>query len=255
MRAAEIRAGSEIVKIIKKTKSPKVTDKDLRSKYGDNKKTIFDKTKEFPEAYERFKSDQQIKPAPIMSNDELAISINSHLPDYRFLLRNVLMCTPGREDAHKYHAAVMSLINAIFHGSLSMPKKEATNNRGSQRIDIRYACTAIDGFFFWLKSAYTCPYIYVECKNYNEDIGNPEVDQMLGRFHPSKGKVGLIFCRTIEDRNRVINKTANYANSDRGYIVCITDEDLKILVNDYIESGYKQVHPRMHYLFDELTHY
>jgi hypothetical protein len=51
---------------------------------------------------------------------------------------------------------------------------------------------------------YPAAYVFFECKNYGREIGNPEIDQLSGRFSRERGKVGFLCCRGFEDRDRFI---------------------------------------------------
>ena len=85
-----------------------------------------------------------------------------------------------------------------------------------------------DGFFYRLQHAFgiPCPYILFECKNYTEDVANPELDQMTGRFSPNKGKFGVIVCRSIEDEALFLQRCADSCKAQRGLVVPFTDDDV-----------------------------
>jgi hypothetical protein len=99
-----------------------------------------------------------------------------------------------------------------------------------KRIDITYTNMAINGFFQWAAKHYPAPHVFVECKNYTRDLGNPELDQLAGRFSPSRGKIGLIVCRGFENKDLFIERCRDTAKDDRGFIVPLDDGDLRHLV-------------------------
>ena len=55
---------------------------------------------------------------------------------------------------------------------------------------------------------------------------------MAGRFSPSRGKIGIIICRQIENRKKIEDSCRDTANDSRGYIIVLDDEDIKDLVKD-----------------------
>jgi hypothetical protein len=127
-------------------------------------------------------------------------------------------------------------LSALFYPSLCNPTKQHRIHEGRKRIDITYTNEARAGFFEWLAKHYPCAFVFVECKNYGKELGNPEVDQLSGRFSPSRGKVGLLVCRSLEKPDALQARCKDTANDDRGYIMFLTDEDL-IELMEYAKLG------------------
>ncbi|MDD4354020.1 MAG: hypothetical protein PHN56_06210, partial [Candidatus Nanoarchaeia archaeon] len=88
------------------------------------------------------------------------------------------------------------------------------------------------GFFHRLQNAFNipCPYIFIECKNYGKDIANPELDQMVGRLSPNRGKFGIIICRTIEDEKLFLRRCADSYKDGHGLIIPFTDKDIRTIL-------------------------
>jgi len=101
-------------------------------------------------------------------------------------------------------------------------------HEGRKRIDITFDNGAADGFFYRLHRTHKipCQYLMVECKNYSREIGNPELDQIQGRFSPNRGKAGIIVCRRVADMTHLLARCADTYRDERGLIVPLTDEDL-----------------------------
>ena len=76
-----------------------------------------------------------------------------------------------------------------------------------------------------------CAYVYFECKNYSGDPGNPELDQLAGRFHVNFGRFGILVCRTFQDKPLFYTRCRDSAQAGRGYIVPFDDSDLKMLLH------------------------
>lgn len=83
-------------------------------------------------------------------------------------------------------------------------------------------------FFNWVweKAQVICPSVFVECKNYSSDISNPELDQMIGRFNPRRGKLGIIACRSFDDEELFIKRCIDSFKDDHGLILPISDKDI-----------------------------
>jgi hypothetical protein len=91
---------------------------------------------------------------------------------------------PGSDDAHSYHQLIAKIANRLFSPDLTGMKTEREINEGRKRIDICFDNVAVSGFFHDLKVAHQikCPVVFMECKNYSSDPGNPELDQLQGRL-------------------------------------------------------------------------
>lgn len=109
----------------------------------------------------------------------------------------------GRDKADTYHRAVHALLNAVFYPALGFGTREFKIHEGRKRIGINFRNLAESGFFYWLHAVHGTPsaYIAVECKNYGNEIRNPEIDQFLGRFADSRTRVGLFIHRGYGDKN------------------------------------------------------
>ncbi|EPZ5305429.1 hypothetical protein ACXO29_004178, partial [Cronobacter sakazakii] len=121
--------------------------------------------------------------------------------------------------------------------SLCYPTKQHKIHDGRKRIDITYNNEAKYGFFYWLSRHYTCPRIYIECKNYTSEIANPELDQLSGRFSRNRGNVGILVCRKIEDKSLFRQRCLDTANDGRGFILSIDDDDLEKMCDEYMKGG------------------
>jgi hypothetical protein len=154
------------------------------------------------------------------------------MPDWDALLGQVRMLRPGRDDATLYENAIQDLLYALFYPALTHPESQSPIHEGRKRVDIRFTNVATHGFFHWLILHYRAPYIWVECKNYRQEIGNPELDQLSGRFSPVRGQFGLLFCRSFDDKDAFMQRCRDTALDQRGYIVPLDDSDLSLLVDE-----------------------
>lgn len=207
-----------------------VTKKDLREvNRVDNKQFLLEFCRKYPEIMERFKKNESFRSLTIPQLYGVNKSpINT--ADYNLVIDafiDTLKRIPtGKTNASKYHDSIVGILTFIFYPSLSNPKKETPIDENSRRIDITYTNTASDGFFHNLKSEIVSNYIYVECKNYSVDVSNPEVDQLNGRFNKSSSKVGLLVCRSIENKVRALRKVSGIYRRTESLIMPITDKDI-----------------------------
>ncbi|GAB3890344.1 hypothetical protein GCM10029964_061710 [Kibdelosporangium lantanae] len=126
------------------------------------------------------------------------------------------------------------MLTAIFFPALDMPVVEKKIHEGRKRIDIDYTNIATKGFFYWLHAVHgvSCSFVPVECKNYSQDIGNPEYDQLTSRFSIQTGSVGMLCYRKISNKSDVIAHCRDSARDGRGYIIALDDMDLTKMVNE-----------------------
>lgn len=157
-------------------------------------------------------------------------------------LSNVLISTPqGFNSASDYHQLMIGILELLVYPNLSSPKKEQEIHDGRKRIDIAFNNSAETGFFYRLpsQSRITCPYVFVECKNYSREVTNPELDQMGGRFSYQRGRFGIIACRSIDNMDLFVERCSDTYRDDRGLIIPIVDSDILEALHQYPELGYR----------------
>lgn len=239
LREAELAANTELVHLLKDGR-PRVTKKDLIEKYGRGKTVIVQQTLRNPQVLERYRADKRDFIMPPLTHHQIAETEDTDPPDWDTLLEGVLDISTGRSHASGYEKAIEQLLTALFYPFLANPYVQHRIHEGRKRIDITYTNTATEGFFHWLGMHYPAPHVFVECKNYGTEVGNPELDQLAGRFSPSRGQFGLLVCRRFEDKKLFSKRCRDTAMDRRGYIVPLDDDDLITLVEDrgqYIRSA------------------
>jgi|SRR5579862_8178658 len=230
---AELAAGSELVRLLKSGDRRPPTKKALKERYGTNKLVIAELTQRYPEALENYRTQKRTHFQPPLTHEDFFTEGTGPVPDLAGLLSKVQSVPPGSDGADAYHKAVEALLSALFYPNLTSPQVEYRIHDGRKRIDIAYSNVAERGVFGWIAQHFPSAMIFVECKNYSEDPANPELDQLTGRFSPRRGKVGLLVCRTVEDRETMKARCRDAADDDRGFIVVLDDGDLGALVESY----------------------
>jgi CheY-like chemotaxis protein len=144
------------------------------------------------------------------------------------LLRELHDIPPGAEHASVYHDCIFRVLSQVFAPQLSAGQKETRIHEGRKRIDIVYRNTAESGFFadLFIRHGLKCPYVFFECKNYAEDPRNPELDQLAGRFSDKRGQFGMIVCRAVTSRERLVQRCRDIVADNRGYILVLDDADI-----------------------------
>jgi hypothetical protein len=226
LEAEHLKAKDSLVYLLKNGKS-KVFKKDLKNKYKLSKDFLFGFTEKHPEVLNAYKKTLPPKAKPIdAQNIETRQQVpRNAVPENATNLGDI---PAGRENADRYHEAILGILTYIFYPWLTHPVKEQSVNEGRKRIDILFNNSAEDGFFSQLTHLHKvhCPYIHVECKNYSEDPGNPELDQLIGRFSNKRGKFGILVCRKIDDHAQLLKRLKDVVNDTDGRIIVLDDSDV-----------------------------
>jgi hypothetical protein len=254
MQQAELDANTELVEVIRSGRGSRqrerrrVTKKSLMEKYGTGKKTIVRETQKYPEALDQYRAVKRSEKHLPLTLDDIASIEGEETPDWDRLVKDVRDVPVGRVDATRYEKAVEGLLTALFYPNLTNPIVQHEIHNGRKRIDITYTNMAVNGFFKWVAAHYACAHVFVECKNYGKEVGNPELDQLSGRFSPSRGQVGLLVCRTFENKQLFMERCADTARDSRGFILPVDDNDLALLTevrrDDPLYSAWSLLHDR-----------
>ncbi|ABA78514.2 hypothetical protein GQF56_10425 [Rhodobacter sphaeroides] len=239
MKIDEIARNSELVYTIKsgaRKGERTVTKTSLEKKYGSQQKSIsIDYTNKRPDLLEKYKRDHSA-PTPALTHRQIAEAQGLQLPDWKALLQAVTSLEPGRKQAYLYEDAITDLLSALFHPVLVDPEKQSVLHGGIKRVDLRFTNYARSGFFEWLSRHYSCSYIFVECKNFGEELGNPEIDQIAMRFSKERGQFGIVVCRNVENADLLDRRCKAAAQDGHGFVVVLSDSDLGQLIEESKEG-------------------
>jgi len=175
--------------------------------------------------------------------------------NYDELILELKQIKAGNQSAGKYHDFIIKALGAIFDQQLYHPVKEQKIYKGRKRIDIVFNNKGLqEGFFSELitKHQVKAPYVFFECKNYSQDLENPEFDQLSGRFSPRKGVFGIIVCRSNKNKN-LMNEMCKDRLEKNEYILILDDNDIMNLLNFRKNNDFKAIDQYMENLFRELV--
>ena len=231
MQSAELAANTGLVELLQDGRK-RVTKKALKERYGSDKLAVLKQTLKHPNVLDEYREDKAKNTPPPLDHEQLSEIENVAPPDWNDLITRLKALPVGKDDADAYEKLVEEILSALFYPSLCNPTKQHRIHDGRKRIDITYTNEARTGFFEWLATHYPCAFIFVECKNYGKEVGNPEVDQLSGRFSPSRGRVGLLVCRSVEKPDALQARCNDTAKDDRGFIIYLMDKDLVALMEN-----------------------
>jgi len=217
----------------------KTLEKDRR--YTLSRDLVFNYIENYPKLLREYKSDKSGEALNLVGNEGILRKqhrANNLEESVKKKIKLFQEIKPGNEYADGYHNHILNCLNTIFNDPesenyLSGPKKEDPQNGGRKKIDITFSNSSNKGFFSNLAKYGNaiCAKIFFECKNYTDDIKNPEYDQMAGRFNNRESSVGYIVCRDIEDKEKSLKTRKDYLLTQKGYIFVLTDEDIITLLN------------------------
>lgn len=251
LQKEELATNSGLVQLLKDGRR-RVTKKSLVEKYGAGKLVCVDLTIPRTQVLDKYRSDKRVRAGRAMTHDELAEAVLTDIPDWDELLQRVLNVKPGNAGATEYENAIEALLTALFYPALLHPFKQHPIHQGRKRVDITYANAANSGFFHWIGLHHPSSMIFVECKNYGKEIGNPELDQISGRFSPNRGKVGLLFCRSLEDAELMDKRCRDTADDHRGFVIVLDDARLTQLVMEKKAHHSSMEFPLLRQIFTKL---
>jgi hypothetical protein len=238
LRQEYLQAGGALVRTFrsKKRRGEKyVTKKSVKEHHPFIKDDLASFVQKHPEVLKTYKDIKGAK-GPLDS-DELDEGFDERV-FARALINRLEQIAIGVAAATEYHSIAMGMCTFIFYPDLIKPIKEREIHQGRKRIDIKYTNSAVSGFFLRMLQAPQTRAINIpfECKNYSKDIKNPEFDQLTSRFGHQRGFFGVILCRKLDDRDRIVAACRDSANDGRGYMLVFEDADL-ILMLEMIEQG------------------
>ncbi len=250
LRAEHQHAGDALSSVLK-TGQVVVRIMDLKEKYPMNVDFLYDFSKKHPKILENYKEELRrtaIKKgkAQLVTNRKILNSIE----------RKAIMTSiqAGQKDAHQFHKISFDNLIHIFGNRTSNPTSEQGINEGRKRIDIVFNNSDKNGFFHNLNTVHKlkCPKIIVECKNYGSELGNPEVDQINGRFNSKRGRFGILVCRTIKDKKALLSRCKDLINDNKNYLIVLEDNDIHHLLEFRDKNNEFEIDSFLEKKMDEL---
>ncbi len=217
---------SDLVRLIrnerKKSVRRVVYKKDLSGRYPRTKEFLFESSRNNPEILREYREDlERIE----RTDDRSDVDTEDETIIAEALVQVLRNTAVGTEHATAYHRLMVGVVEFIFYPKLMHPKKEEKIHQGRKRIDIVMENGAHNGIFYTLPNIRRMPsaYIPLECKNYGREVGNPELDQIAGRFSVNRGTVGFLCCREFEDRALFVQRCRDTFTDGRGLVMPLDD--------------------------------
>ncbi|MBR0427751.1 MAG: hypothetical protein IJK18_06105 [Clostridia bacterium] len=230
----EIMAGNDLTKTLKNGKK-RIYKKYLEDKYPCTKdliNTITEQNQDLLKQYKIYaKENDKIEECFIKNDEEKEIAEE--------MIKKINKIKPGKEYANSYEKIIKDILSFIFWPQLTYPELQFKQNEGRKRIDIIYTNASKDGFFHRMKIGpeICANQVIVECKNYKEEIGNNELDQLIGRFNKNTiGKFGISVSRLFNNKKLIFKRCNDAVKAGQGVILPFSDTEIIELLN-LIKNG------------------
>jgi hypothetical protein len=229
LRAEHQHAGDSLASILRNGRVV-VRIGDLKEKFPMSTDFLYEFSKKNPTVLDKYKAELR---RTAMNKETPQLQPNKKILTATDRVRILANIKTGNEEANDFHKISFDNLIHIFGVRISNPDSEVTINNGRKRIDIVFNNTDNNGFFKTLNQLHhiKCPKIFIECKNYGKEIGNPEIDQLQGRFSDRRGNFGILLCRSIADKQKMIERCKDIMNDKKGYIIILEDNDIIALLN------------------------
>ena len=222
LQVEHLQAGSSLVHTLRDGRK-RVYKKELERTYPLTKEFLYDFSRKHPKVLQDYRDNlKQLE----LTNLGKEVDPQDESEIARLLTQALRSIPPGGDAASEYHSLMVGMVEFLFFPQLSHPVKEREIHEGRKRIDIVMENSARDGVFHRQHMIHKlpCGFVMFECKNYRTEVGNPELDQLAGRFGVNRGQLGFICCRHFGDRPRFVRACKDTLMDGRGLIVPLDDE-------------------------------
>ncbi|RJW53995.1 hypothetical protein DXC92_01635 [Clostridiales bacterium TF09-2AC] len=233
-RMRRLKNGSTRYYVLKRDVENDIKSKINNHEFENNKDYLRKYTQQYPNLFSEFVKSSKGK-IESLSNEEIVkklaeLSIDDIIDKMIFKLKHI---PTGRKNATEFHYYVKALLEILWYPYLVNPIVEREIHDGRKRIDITMDNNDKGGFFYKLHdiSKIFCPYVYIECKNYGNDVANPEIDQLAGRFSSGRGQFGLLICRDLNNKDLFVKRCQDTYRDGRGLILYLVDDDIIQMLN------------------------
>jgi hypothetical protein len=227
LRDEALKSASSLVRTMKDG-SRKVFKKDISAQFPKRKPWLLDFSNKHPEVLEHYRRQRTSRP---LKNHELQPDLDERNLSIG-LIAQLEQIPPGRDAADDFHAFMMAALEFAFYPQLQCPRKEWEIHEGRKRIDIVFANEAERGFFKnrFLDPQLLARVIVIECKNYANDIANPELDQLANRFGAQRGRFGIVVTRSLTNRKLFFKRCRDTFQDGNGLILPLVDDDMRTIL-------------------------
>lgn len=210
--------------------SGRVTKERVRERYPFDKEALAKFAVEHPDQFEDFKRAAR-RQSPV---DDTDID-----PDFVYatvatsLAGRIRSLAKGRDEAAKFERLVTQALTLLLWPKLTFPIGQRPIHEGMKKVDVEFAIYARTGFWWNMRSdsKVAARVLPVECKNYTDDVKNPEFDQLLARFSIHRGRLGVLVFRDVSNEGSLQARQRAAVIDGQGYVLTIGEQELVELLS------------------------
>jgi len=237
-----LNSGHALVRVLRSGESAPPYKKDIKKRHPKSKPALAAFVEQHPDVLAQYKRLAGAK--GVLEPEDIDRDFDER--SYAIELQNeISRIGVGGAHASDYHKYCIGALTFLFFPDLITPIKEREIDQGRKRIDFSYKNAAQDGFFDTAlrSNQMRAIEIPVECKNYTQDISNPELDQITGRFSHVRGFLGFLCCRSFDNKERFIERCRDAAINRSNFVIVLDDQDIIIMLKN-VEQGIRSDNDR-----------
>jgi 2-polyprenyl-3-methyl-5-hydroxy-6-metoxy-1,4-benzoquinol methylase len=147
---------------------------------------------------------------------------------------------PGLKDARKFEEIIRPIIEYLFYEDFTKAGFDPQHKigEGRQRIDLKAEWCAASKLRIAIvdNNGLKSSFIPIECKNYNQDVGNEEYGQLVLRCDQHHRHFGMLICRKVKDRIDVTRHCHDIFTS-QNYLFTVFDDDDIVSMLELADQG------------------
>jgi hypothetical protein len=143
-------------------------------------------------------------------------------------------------DARKFEEIIRPIIEYLFYEDFTKAGFDPQHKigEGRQRIDLKAEWCAASKLRIAIvdNNGLKSSFIPIECKNYNQDVGNEEYGQLVLRCDQHHRHFGMLICRKVKDRIDVTRHCHDIFTS-QNYLFTVFDDDDIVSMLELADQG------------------
>lgn len=149
------------------------------------------------------------------------------------VLSSIIKLPTGKIDNSdkKFEELIARLITSLMYPHLDFAQEQSRIESGTQIRDLVFYNNCSYPFLRELYNDFNCRQIVFEMKNVNE-VDRDNINQLNRYLSSQFGRFGIIITRNNIKKN-IMQNTIDLWSGQRKCIICLTDEDLKLMVDVY----------------------
>jgi hypothetical protein len=140
--------------------------------------------------------------------------------------RKLNACPPGKKDWKLFEDIGVEIFKLLFSDSLGEPDIQSTTRDGLHRRDALFPNKSKDGFWHRVITRHDAQFIIVDFKNYEGEVGQESVDQIVKYVNQAVGHFGIVWTRNAMKKNTLDAQLKAFRDDKKAVVLVILDKDV-----------------------------